>query len=317
MTQELPANLFSRVLEQSRDAAVIIDEDGNIRYVNAALQLLSGYPPDAVLEQPIDNLLPEGLGVKRRAVLRRYVNTKNTSGVLSRAREFKLRDRNGDMVPVELKAIDLGLVGGVHYFGGFLRDMRARRAEEAKTAALVAQLEQQAMTDPLTALPNRRAFDTEAARLVARGRRNNAPAAMGIGDIDHFKQINDQYGHPAGDLVLCEVGKATERAARGSDFVARIGGEEFGMLFPDTTIEMALFVANRIRNEVAACEVTTPDGECIRVTLSIGLAALEKGAAMETALASADTALYQAKDQGRNRVKTAQPASDEAAAAKR
>jgi diguanylate cyclase (GGDEF)-like protein len=184
-------------------------------------------------------------------------------------------------------------------------DMRARRAEDEKTAALLAQLEQLAMSDPLTTLPNRRAYDAVLVRVAARSRRSRAPVSVGVADIDHFKRINDHYGHPVGDLVLCEVGKAIERAARGTDFVARTGGEEFGMLFPDTPIAMARSVAERIRKSVAASSVTTPDGECIRVTISIGLASLAPDGAADEALASADAALYQAKESGRDRVATA------------
>ncbi len=302
MIQELPANLFCRVLDESLDAALIIDQDGKIGYLNAAMQVLSGYLPGEVLGQAIDGLLPEGLGEKHRAFLRRYVVDGTTPNVFGQALELTLRHRTGEIIPVELKALDLGVVDRVHYFGGFLQDLRARRAEEAQTAALLAQLEQQAMTDPLTALPNRRAYDAEVARVAARGRRNNATATVGVADIDHFKLVNDQYGHPVGDLVLCEVGKAIERAARSTDFVARIGGEEFGMLLPDTSLEMARFLADRIRKEVAAATITAPCGASIRVTISIGLATLAKDAAPEAALASADAALYQAKGKGRNRV---------------
>jgi diguanylate cyclase (GGDEF)-like protein len=219
-------------------------------------------------------------------------------------RELALRHRSGEIIPVELKAVDLGVTAGVRYFGAFLVDLRARHAEQQQSAALLARLEQQAMTDPLTALPNRRAHDAELTRVAARGRRHNAPTTVGVADIDLFKQVNDQYGHPAGDLVLAEVGKAIEHAARGTDFVARTGGEEFGMLFPDTPLEMALLVAERIRKAVAAASVTTPDGDTIRVTVSIGLAALAPGGKPEQAVAGADAALYQAKERGRNRVET-------------
>jgi diguanylate cyclase (GGDEF)-like protein/PAS domain S-box-containing protein len=302
MNKDLPLTLFARVLEESLDAAVIIDEDGTIGYVNAAMQALSGYTRDELIGQPFDSLLPEGLASKHGGYLLNYVSAGAASTVLGQVREFALRERGGAMIPIELKALDLGVEDGVHYFGGFLVDLRARRAEQAKTAALLAQLEQEAMTDPLTALPNRRAYDAELARVAARSRRNKSPISVGVADIDHFKLVNDTYGHPVGDLVLCEVGKAIERAARGTDFVARTGGEEFGMLFPDTAIEMAGLVAERMRKAVEEASVTTPDGACIRVTISIGLAALAPEAAPDQALASADAALYQAKDQGRNRV---------------
>jgi diguanylate cyclase (GGDEF)-like protein/PAS domain S-box-containing protein len=305
MSKELPTHLFARVLDESLDAALIIDQDGKICYLNAASQALTGYPPGEVLGQPLDGLLPAGLAEKHRGYLLNYLSSGTASTVLGHVREFAVRHRTGEMIPIQLKALDLGVTDGVRYFGAFMVDMRARRAEQAQTAALVAQLEQQAMSDPLTALPNRRAYDAEVARVAARARRNHAPTSVGVADIDHFKQVNDQYGHPVGDLVLCEVGKTIERASRGTDFVARTGGEEFGMLFPDTPIEMARSVAERIRKAVAATSVTTPDGECIRVTISVGLAALAPAATPEQALASADVALYRAKEQGRNRVETA------------
>ena len=284
----LPLTLFARALDGALDAAMIIDQDGAIVYLNAALQALSGYPQNALIGQPLERLLAAGLGA--------------SATMPGDLRECALRERSGALIPVELKALDLGVEAGVHYFGSWLVDLRARRAEQQHTAALLAQLEQEAMTDPLTALPNRRAYDAELTRVTARSRRNRSPISVGVADIDHFKHVNDTYGHPVGDLVLCEVGKAIERAARGTDFVARTGGEEFGMLFPDTAIEMAGLVAERMRQAVEATCVTTPDGACIRVTISIGLTPLTPEAAPDAALAGADCALYRAKDQGRNRV---------------
>ncbi len=305
MSKELPANLFARVLDESPDAAVIIDQYGVICYLNAASQALTGFPPGEALGQPLDGLLPEGVAEKHRGYLLNYISSVTVSSVLGHVREFAVRHRTGEMIPILLKAVDLGVDDGVRYFGAFMVDMRARRALEAKTAALMAQLEQQAMSDPLTMLPNRRAYDAELARVAARARRNSAHTSVGVVDIDFFKKVNDHYGHPVGDLVLCEVGKAIELAARGTDFVARTGGEEFGMLFPDTSIEMACVVAERIRQAVAATSVTTPDGECIRVTISMGLAALAPGGAPDEALSRADVALYKAKENGRNQVETA------------
>jgi diguanylate cyclase (GGDEF)-like protein/PAS domain S-box-containing protein len=307
MTRQLPASLFRRVLEESPDAAIIVCEQGKVRYINAAMQALSGYSRSEVLDQPLDDLVPAGPGGKHRGFLQRYSAGAEAPDAPNQAREFGLRHRTGKIIPVELKPVDLGVAGGVRYFASFLVDMRARRAGQAQTATLLAQLqqlEQQAMTDPLTALPNRRAYDAELGRIAARGRRHGTPTSVGVADIDLFKQVNDQYGHPVGDLVLCEVGKAIERAARGTDFVARIGGEEFGMLFPDTSIEMARRVAERIRKAAAAAGVTTPDRETIRVSISIGLAALAPDGAPDDAVARADAALYQAKDRGRNRVET-------------
>jgi diguanylate cyclase (GGDEF)-like protein/PAS domain S-box-containing protein len=305
MNKELPAPLFARVLDESIDAALIIDQNSTIRYLNASMQVLAGYAPGELLGQPLDVLLPEGLAEKHRGYVLDYIRRGTVSSVLGRVREFAIRHRTGAMIPIELKAVDLGADEGVHFFGAFLVDIRARRAQERRTTALLAQLAQQAMTDPLTALPNRRAYDAEVDKVAARGRRNDTAASVGVADIDHFKQINDQYGHPVGDQLLREVGWAIERAARGTDFVARTGGEEFGMLFPDTSIATARQVAERIRKAVAESCITTPTGKCIHVTISIGLAALAPGTAPDLAQSSADAALYLAKEKGRDRIETA------------
>lgn len=304
MIHKLPANLFSRVLEESTDAALIVDSAGVICYVNAAVQALSGYAPSELVGQSLNGLLPANVAAAHDGLLRNYIEHGSTAKVLGHVRDFAIRHRTGDPVPILLKALDLGFEDGVQYFGAFMVDMRVRREQEAKLAALLQLLEQQAMTDPLTTLPNRRAFDAEVARLLARRIRHPASMSIGIADIDHFKQVNDRYGHPAGDLVLCEVGKAIEHAARGADFVARAGGEEFNLLFPDTSLARAAVVAQRMRKAVAALSVHTPDGDCVRVTISIGMAALPADATATQALALADLALYNAKHLGRNRVET-------------
>ncbi|WLI88685.1 sensor domain-containing diguanylate cyclase [Massilia sp. R2A-15] len=307
MAQPLPAQLYACVLDESIDAVVVIDQDSTIRYQNAAMDALCGHAANDLLGQPLDVLLPDDVAGKHRGYVASYIARGGVSTVLGHVREFSIRHKSGEMIPIELKAIDLGVHESERFFGAFLADMRPRRREEAHTAALMAQLEQQALTDQLTTLPNRRAYDAEMARVVARSRRNKAPIAVGVSDIDLFKHVNDTWGHPVGDLVLIEVGKALEQAARGTDFVARTGGEEFGMLFPDTSVELARKVAERMREAVEACSVTTPEGECIKVTISIGLAPLAPGGAPEEAEASADAALYQAKERGRNRIETAQP----------
>jgi diguanylate cyclase (GGDEF)-like protein len=204
------------------------------------------------------------------------------------------------MIPVELKALDLGMHGEVHYFGAFMSDRRARQQSEAKNAALLEQLERQAMSDSLTGLPNRRAFEMEASRIVARAKRSGNAITVGIADIDHFKKVNDQYGHPVGDEVLNAISAVLSQASRASDFVARIGGEEFGLLFPDARPDTALAVAERMRRAVEAFPIKTSGGIELRITISIGLASYS--GALTDALSKADKALYEAKNKGRNRV---------------
>ena len=302
MITELPISIVSRLIEESLDAVVIIDARGQMRYLNAAMQTLSGYAPAEAVGQSLNGLLPEDVAAVHGNFLAQYLRRDRSVSVLGQVREMFIRHRTGELIPVELKALDLGTSAGEHYFGAYLVDLRARRRIETQNAALMTQLAQQALSDSLTGLPNRRAFDGEAARVVARARRSGASAVVGVADLDHFKQVNDRYGHPVGDLVLCEVGKLIERTARNADFVARIGGEEFALLLPDTPLAAATRIAERIRKAVGAARVTTPEGDTIEVTISIGLAEMPPQSTIDEALARADSALYEAKNGGRNQV---------------
>jgi len=301
MIDTLPISIVSRLIEESLDAVLVIDEHGHIRYMNCAMQALSGFQPGEAIGQPLQGLLPEAYGEQERGYFERFLENSTQSEVLGSVREFAIRHRTGEMIPIEMKALDLGVVDAVHYFGAFCTDLRVRRQAEAKNAALLEQLERLAMSDTLTGLPNRRAFETEAGRIVARAKRIQSPITVGIADIDHFKKINDQHGHPAGDEVLSAVSAVLVQAARSSDFVARIGGEEFGLLFPDARPETALAVAERMRRAVQDFSIVTSEGIELKVTISIGLASFE--GSLSEALSHADKALYRAKDQGRNRVR--------------
>jgi diguanylate cyclase (GGDEF)-like protein/PAS domain S-box-containing protein len=308
MIDTLPIALVSRLIEESLDAVLVIDEHGSIRYLNAAMQALSGYAPGEALGQPLSGLLPEPAHSGHQLLLRDFLGGAAQSDVLGKVHEFAIRHRTGETIPVELKAIDLDVLDSVRYFGAFMSDLRERRAAEARHAQLVAQLEREAMSDALTGLPNRRAFEAEAVHVAARAQRSASAASVGIADIDHFKKVNDEHGHPAGDAVLREVAKIIGQAARATDVVARIGGEEFGLLFPDATLELAFGVAERIRQAVADTPVTLPDGGQLRLTISIGLAPFDIDIA--GALELADDVLYDAKHKGRNRVEQTQGSAD-------
>jgi diguanylate cyclase (GGDEF)-like protein/PAS domain S-box-containing protein len=308
MIDTLPPTIVSRLVEESYDAVLIIDEHGVIRYLNSAMQALCGYAAREACGQPLSGLLPESMATQHQLYLQRYLRGEGESSVLGRTRDFTIRHRNGELIPIEMKAYDLGRCEGARYLGAFMLDQRPRHALEAQTAALLAQLEQQALSDSLTGLPNRRAFDAEAARACSRAQRNASALTLGVADIDHFKRVNDKYGHPAGDLVLRAVARIISEAARASDSVARTGGEEFGLLFPDAAPEQARSVAERIRHAVADAHIALPDGREVHVTVSIGLAGVV-GAGTELALNAAneraDAALYRAKNQGRNRTELA------------
>jgi diguanylate cyclase (GGDEF)-like protein len=166
------------------------------------------------------------------------------------------------------------------------------------------QLRSQAIRDQLTGLYNRRFLEDALTRETGRAARSGEPVAVAILDVDHFKRINDTYGHEAGDAVLRELGQALLKTIRKTDIVGRFGGEEFLILLPGASVEVAQARALAVLEAVRAMEVAIPNGAPLNhITASIGVAAMPLHVARGDALvAAADTALYQAKGQGRNRV---------------
>ncbi|NUR61894.1 MAG: GGDEF domain-containing protein [Catenulispora sp.] len=163
-------------------------------------------------------------------------------------------------------------------------------------------LAQQARTDPLTGLGNRRAFDEALEREAARQRRTHAPLSLLTVDVDHFKQINDTWGHSAGDETLTALGELLPRLVRAGDVVGRIGGEEFGVVMPDCPHQQAVDRADTLRSQVAAVSRTWAHP----VTVSVGVATLPDSAQTMTELViAADMALYAAKESGRDQTKSA------------
>ncbi|MFC5583723.1 diguanylate cyclase [Nitratireductor kimnyeongensis] len=172
----------------------------------------------------------------------------------------------------------------------------------AKQKNLIAQLSHLARHDPLSHLLNRRAFGEEAQKLARYCAKQNHPYSALMLDIDHFKSINDRFGHATGDQVISIAAAKISACLRSGDILGRVGGEEFAIVIPKCTREQALEVAERIRRAFANTHVTPEDEVSISVTVSVGLASSDDGSAnVEALLEEADKALYRAKDLGRNR----------------
>jgi len=187
---------------------------------------------------------------------------------------------------------------------GALRELATAFNDMAtRIAAQKAALTEVAISDPLTGLHNRRAFQVRLAEEVERTRRSQAPFALLLVDLDHFKQVNDQFGHQAGDQALQAVAAVLHQELRAVDLPARIGGEEFAVLLPNTAEHGALEAAERLRAAIAAQPIPHQH-TTLTITASVGVAWCPAHADTgDGLLRVADQALYQAKRAGRNRTR--------------
>jgi diguanylate cyclase (GGDEF)-like protein len=159
------------------------------------------------------------------------------------------------------------------------------------------------MYDALTGVPNRRAFFDEAERQLSAAHRHGQALSVIMLDIDHFKRINDSYGHQAGDLVLTAVAKHCASLLRIDDRLGRIGGEEFALLLPQTGLEAAHTLAQRICQSLHDLNIAIGDAGTLSPTASLGIATLQQDdKTFSSLLDRADRAMYVAKEEGRNRV---------------
>ncbi len=172
-----------------------------------------------------------------------------------------------------------------------------------------ARLLRSGFTDALTGWHNRRYLQVRLKEELARARRDKTNLVCLMLDLDHFKKVNDTYGHVAGDYVLAEMANRVESQVRASDVAARYGGEEFVVLMPDTAVKSGKLLAERIRKAVAKKPVKLPSGEAVEITVSVGISALQVPSHAEdlkslgeSLIAKADVALYSAKSAGRNQV---------------
>ena len=208
---------------------------------------------------------------------------------------FLLRVRR---IPV----VDQGHLMGIVTRGQVMEAQRQRLMQIEQTNE---KLEQQVVSDPLTGLANRLLFDQVLRREVTRREKQNGQVLVIMLDIDHFKRVNDTWGHPVGDQVLRQISGIFRKNVRRADLVARLGGEEFGVIISHRLVMGAEMVAEKLRRKVEM-EVFGEEGETFPVTVSAGVAQFVFGEDdMESIVRRADEALYQAKRDGRNRVAVA------------
>ena len=293
------------LLDSAADPILAHGPRGDIQYANRAAHDLAGCEDGALIGKPLTALLPQDVAER----LCGWIASRDWE----RARpphhscEAIMRADAGARVYLEVKAFPFTTAGGDRLCGVLLRDITRHKEHEAERERLIQQLRGMAMVDPLTGLANRRALAEIVAQHEAAARRKGRVLSFAIADLDHFKRVNDTYGHHAGDEVLRQAAARFRRALRATDTVGRIGGEEFRIMLPETGLEEAALVLERVRRAFEEERVVLASGDEIGVTLSIGLASSSAEEGAERALLKADRALYRAKSSGRNRVCAAEP----------
>jgi diguanylate cyclase (GGDEF)-like protein len=199
------------------------------------------------------------------------------------------------------------IVPGIFFLGsGFVWLASTLSLQTAIDIRRVTLLERENITDPLMGIYNRRYLDRRLEEEITRAQRYTLPLSVLLIDIDRFKRINDTYGHPVGDLVLSYLGNLLLQAIRESDIAARYGGEEILIIAPNTTISTAGALAERLRHHVEAHALVltnqSNNPQEIRITISVGVASLSETSDSQRIVYNADEALYQAKQEGRNRI---------------
>lgn len=213
--------------------------------------------------------------------------------------------------PEEVQAIVQGMMQDTHQM---LERNQKLEKELDKSSVLMQDLQRdleqvrkEAMTDGLTGLSNRKAFDAAISRVTEEADASNSPFTLLMVDIDHFKTFNDNFGHQIGDQVLRLVARTLIEGVKGKDIAARYGGEEFVIILPDTTLSAGVAVGNSLRKAVATKDVINrSSGEKLgRITMSVGVAEFTPGEKIPDLIERADAALYTAKHNGRNQVAAA------------
>ncbi len=277
---------FERLLNVS-SAGMAVLKDGRLSDANAQLEALTGRRREQLLGLSFEELFPR----RARGSLPMLLHAADGSLV-----DIDIRRQDGSSFPGEARIIPLDEEGPGDVVVE-VRDISHRREMEEELKRL-------ATVDPLTGALNRRSFNELFARSLKQTLRQRSALCLAVLDLDHFKIINDVQGHQAGDDALRQFSQMCLREARSTDIFARFGGEEFVLVLPDTDIEGARIILQRLLDGAGRLSMWGARG-AFNCQVSAGVAALREGDTLDTLLQRADRALYMAKDKGRNRVEVA------------
>ena len=292
--------LSKEIVSQSIDSIVVLDTNQKILFSNVALQTLTGYTEEELYGKTFSFLFPPNEKGEQSSI-ESFVSSNEAHYIAGFLKELELITKPKGTIPVEIRAFTIQNENK-EYYAAIIRDVRERRRLEEQKNVLINSLKRLAYMDELTMLPNRRSFADTLQKTIATVKRRNRESVLAVMDIDHFKVINDTYGHDIGDLVLKKMANIFVDCLREEDTVGRLGGEEFGCILPDTTTEGATIVFDRLRESVETHRFFIFDNYYLNITLSIGYTKVHPIQKPEEVLKFADIALYQAKNHGRNRI---------------
>lgn len=280
---------FRDLVEYSPDGIIVVDPHGRIAFANKTCKQLLGYSEQELSGMTIEALVP---GHIRAEHIHYRTSAANQSKPRSMGRltHLEAQTKSGQCVPVDIAISPLQTKSG-QFTVATVRDAKRQR-----------ELINLASTDPLTGALNRRSFYIIAERELERRHRYDTPVSVLMLDIDHFKNINDNYGHDAGDRTLVDMTRVCFDLLRKNDGFARLGGEEFVIIAPEIGVVRAKQMAERLRQTLAHIKIPAAD-RTFSFTVSIGVTEVTKNDMdINQSVKRADTALYKAKEAGRNRV---------------
>ena len=280
---------FRNIAQTAVDAIIMADSSGDIIFWNASAQRIFGYTEQEILGKSLPVLMPEQYRDGHQKGMERVKST-GESAYFGSITEMNGLRKNGDVFPIEL-SVSMWKAGKETFFSGIIRDITRRKKLEYE-------LEKTATTDKLTQAYNRTKFHEVIKIEFERAKRYNHRVSMIMFDIDHFKKINDTYGHAAGDYVLQTLTQIVLENLREIDYLVRWGGEEFVVIAPETDVEKAAVLAERIRKAIEGYRFD----QAGTITISLGVTQYGKNDTEDSFIKRADDAMYAAKGKGRNRV---------------
>ena len=280
------------IVESAHDGIIAININRQITFMNMAACKMFGYDSDHQRPRDLDALIPAKFRHRHDV----YVEEFRVSQSLSRSMQSRLTveglRRDSTVFPLEISISKIAVAGSVEMVA-VVRDVSDR-------SKLMQELTKAASLDHLTGLANKRVFNEELARQVSTANRYQRSLCLIVCDLDHFKRVNDNYGHSSGDQVLKKVAQAISESIRDVDVAARWGGEEFAILLPETKLDGAVTQAERIKDTIQACTFWFDDTE-VRVSASFGVVEMSnKEQNVGDLFDHADKLLYRAKRAGRN-----------------